>query len=653
MAGHRKTGKITVDGMTCTHCEQRIETAVKALDGVIKVYASAPLDEVSVTYDADRVGFDAIADAIRGAGYRVRGDGPGQAPPPAVPDAAPKAETATVLETAADTTRASLSARIAESKAAPVYRFLGLVAVVIALYLVLRYALGGYTFLPTVNQSMGYGLLFVVGLLTSLHCIAMCGGIALSQGISSREGQPEPAGGKRLLPSLLYNVGRVISYTVIGGIVGALGSLFSLSTALKGAMPIIAGAFMLFLGVRMLGIVPWLSRLRVRFPGIGEEKISTAAAGRGPFVVGLLNGLMPCGPLQTMQVYALGTGSWLAGAFSMFIFSAGTVPLMLGFGAISSFLSARFNRRMLKASGVLVAALGLLMFSRGLNLFGVALPSRPSTSGVAIAQIANGYQTVTTSVESGAYHPLIVQLGVPVRWTVTVKASDLNGCNNPMTIPQYGIRKQLVPGDNLIEFTPDREGNITYTCWMGMISSTIRVVPDVARLTALDIQKQARDIAALSRSRQGSAAGGGGGCCGGSIAPAFAGGRIPVDQIQVARMVGGIQTADIAVNDNGYTPAVVVVQRGIKTRIRFAAQKLSSCNYIVSFPDYNGALDLSRGQLETPPLDVSQDFIFQCGMGMLHGYVKVVDDIRNVDLRAVARQVAAFTPPGGGGCCGR
>ena len=58
-----------------------------------------------------------------------------------------------------------------------------------------------------------------------------------------------------------------------------------------------------------------------------------------PFIVGLLNGFMPCGPLQTMQLFALGTGSAFKGALSMLIFSLGTVPLMLTFGAISGFLS--------------------------------------------------------------------------------------------------------------------------------------------------------------------------------------------------------------------------------------------------------------------------------------------------------------------------
>ncbi len=144
----------------------------------------------------------------------------------------------------------------------PVYRFLGLIAVIAAVFLIIKYSVG-FTFLPSVSQSMGYGLIFVVGLLTSLHCIAMCGGIVLSQGIKKEDDEPQQASGSRLtrftaglLPSLLYNGGRVVSYTVIGGAVGALGSLFSLSTTLKGVMPIVAGAFMLFLGVRMLGIFP-------------------------------------------------------------------------------------------------------------------------------------------------------------------------------------------------------------------------------------------------------------------------------------------------------------------------------------------------------------------------------------------------------------
>jgi uncharacterized protein len=507
MAGTRATARLIVDGMSCSSCEQRIEKAVGALAGVHRVGAAAPLAEVMVYYDADLVSRAAICAAIVAAGYQVR-----------------------------DESTASSAATAARGKptSTGVYRFLGLIAVVAAVYIIIR-ATGGFTFLPTVTQSMGYGLIFVVGLFTSLHCIAMCGGIALSQGIKRTEeetavalgpetGGARPVGGlsNKLLPNLLYNGGRVLSYTIIGGIVGALGSLFSLSTVLKGAMPIIAGAFMLFLGIRMLGIFPALSRLKVRFPSLGGTRLRAAAGARGPFVVGLLSGLMPCGPLQTMQVYALGTGSFFAGALSMFLFSLGTVPLLLGFGAVSSFLSAKFNRRMVKASGVLVMALGLVMFTRGMSLFGVSLPSvaTVSSSGAAVAKVVGDHQEVRTTAEASAYHPFIVQKGIPVRWTVSVRAEDLNSCNGTLTVSRFGIRKQLAPGDNLIEFTPDQDGTIGYSCWMGMIRSSLRVVPDLTRLGAADTS--AASSAAPATGSVATAFGAGAasqGCCGASCSP--------------------------------------------------------------------------------------------------------------------------------------
>ena len=289
MSDKLSTTTIIVDGMSCSQCERRIEKAVGELGGVLEVKASAAISEVWVKYDPGRAALGSMYEAIRRAGYQVR---------------------ARTLET-------KTPALAKKTSGASIYRFLGLIAVVAALYLIIRYTVG-FTFLPAVSQSMGYGLIFVVGLLTSLHCVAMCGGIVLSQGVKKQEeeGDPQAVASQasasramgarppqfysRLVPSLLYNGGRVISYTIVGGIVGALGSLFSLSTALKGAMPILAGVFMLFLGVRMLGIFPWLSRLKIRLPGIAGRKFSAAAKGRGPFVVGLLSALMPCGPLQTM-----------------------------------------------------------------------------------------------------------------------------------------------------------------------------------------------------------------------------------------------------------------------------------------------------------------------------------------------------------------
>ncbi len=625
---------LAVDGMTCGSCERHVESSLLRLAGVSAAKASAPLSEVRVVFDATRVGIEAMENAIRETGYSVRARE--SAPPPA------------------------RGSQQGESRGFSVYRALGLVVVIAALFLIVKYTVG-FDFIPTVSQSMGLGLIFLVGLVTSLHCVAMCGGITLSQTIAAgRDGQPAPAApaagairSSRIMPAVLYNSGRVISYTIVGGIAGAAGSVFNLSAALKGVMPVVAGAFMLFLGVRMLGIFPWLSRLRISLPRLRRR--SGASVRRGPFIVGLANGLMPCGPLQTMQVYALGTGSAFAGALSMFVFSVGTVPLMLGFGAVSSFLSARFNKGMLKASGILVAVLGLVMFSRGMNLFGIGLPIPGADPvGSAVARIEEGVQYVSTTVDSGRYHPLIVQAGIPVRWTILAKAEDLNGCNNPVTVPAYGIRKQLSAGENLIEFTPDREGIIVYTCWMGMISSSIKVVADVSTVKAADLNLlEQSGVPSDLENGFTDGASTGAGCCSGASNPKFAGGRVPTDIIQPARLEGGIQVADIRVEASGYAPAVIVLQRGTRAKIRFIPESLNSCNSPVVFPEYQGGLDLLGGQLETPLLEISEDFTFECGMGMLHGYVKVVGDLASADLEAIRREVDAYRAASSGGCCGR
>jgi plastocyanin domain-containing protein len=73
---------------------------------------------------------------------------------------------------------------------------------------------------------------------------------------------------------------------------------------------------------------------------------------------------------------------------------------------------------------------------------------------------------------------------------------------------------------------------------------------------------------------------------------------------------------------------------------------------VIVFPEYQGQLDLSKGQLESPEFTAEQDFTFSCWMGMLNGYFKVVDDITKVDLNKIKTEIEANRPSGGGGCCG-
>ncbi|NLY43504.1 MAG: heavy metal transporter [Clostridiaceae bacterium] len=592
MAGDISKKSIKVEGMTCSSCELRIENALKKLPGVIDAKASLSRSSVFVTYDKNKVNLDAIVRAIEKMHYSV-----------------------------SSKTMEGLSGKKTLNKS----QLAGIGIVLLSFYLIVNNTVG-FNFIPEISQSMGYGLLFIVGLLTSFHCVAMCGGINLAQCISYKYDDTPKGRFSRLKPSFLYNAGRVVSYTFIGGIVGALGSVISFSGAAKGIVSIIAGIFMMVMGLNMLNIFPWLRKFSVRMPKIFGNKVYNNKNQYGPFYVGLLNGLMPCGPLQSMQIYALGTGSFTAGALSMFFFSVGTFPLMFGFGALTSFASGKFTNKLMKASAVLVMILGIVMINRGLSLSGIGIPTAPS--GISsIAKIEGDVQVVTTVLEPGSYSPIIVQKGIPVRWTIKAKEGSLNGCNNPVTIPKYNIEKKMVVGDNVIEFTPEEEGNILYTCWMGMISSHIKVVSDISEVTEEDLEElQNTDLYDTDDN---------------AVAD-------DVD-IGVARITGDSQEIIITVNEKGYSPAIVVLQKGIQAKIKFDVQQLDYCNAIVMFPEYNGQLDLTDGQIETPYLVPENDFTFRCWLGRLGGYVRIVEDINNVDLEKVKEEVQSFMPAGGFG----
>jgi len=170
----------------------------------------------------------------------------------------------------------------------------------------------------------------------------------------------------------------------------------------------------------------------------------------------------------------------------MFLFCAGTIPLMFALGAISSALTGvkgrAFSRRIMQVGAILVAALGLVMFSNGWNLSGFTDTSASSKtasgsgSNTLIPVIRNGEQIVNSTLQPNRYPAITVQQGIPVRWIIKAPPGSITGCNNRMIIREYGIQYAFEPGDNVIKFTPTKTGLFRYSCWMGMIQSTITVL---------------------------------------------------------------------------------------------------------------------------------------------------------------------------------
>jgi sulfite exporter TauE/SafE/copper chaperone CopZ len=454
----RKT--LQIEGMTCVGCENRIETKLRKTGGIISAKASYSTNTVRVTYHDDVISLREIKRAIESLDYKVKGN----------------SNTPSVKGDKTVSTKEKL---------------IDILTIFVILYILYMIAnkfglLNVFNVFPEAKAGMSFSVLFVIGILTSVHCVAMCGGINLSQCIPQKAENTGKGGINNFMPSILYNAGRVVSYTIIGGIVGALGSVVSFSGPAKGIVAIGASIFMVIMGINMLNIFPGLRRFNPRMPKIfarliGKEK---GVSKNRPFYVGLLNGLMPCGPLQAMQLYALSTGDPIKGALSMLVFSLGTVPLMFGLGALSSFLSKQFTAKMMQVSAVLVIVLGFAMFQTGMAVSGIQLPSFSvselfnfggSSKGVD-AVVENGIQIVTSEVYNGSYERITVKVGVPVRWTIHVGDGQLTGCNYRFEIKSLGIEYQLEEGDNVLEFTPTKTGKLSYNCWMGMIRSFVNVI---------------------------------------------------------------------------------------------------------------------------------------------------------------------------------
>ena len=318
--------------------------------------------------------------------------------------------------------------------------------------------------IPSIDDNITYGMLFLTGLLTSIHCISMCGAINLMTTFN-RENKVN------LKRPILYNLGRLLSYTLLGGIVGLIGSIISISETVNGLIIIFASVIMLLMSLNMLNIINFKLPRLISF----KSKVKTSNS----FIIGLLNGLMPCGPLQAMQVYALSTGSFIKGSISMFLFCLGTIPLMLGIGVIFNVVKGRKRVILNKVASVLILLLSVAMLFRGISTLGINYTALFNDYGNYTAStIYNDYQEVKINLSYGSYDDIIVQKGKKVRLIINVSKKYLTGCNNVLLINEFKIKKKLEEGENIIEFTPEKIGTYSMNCWMNMITNNIKVIDD-------------------------------------------------------------------------------------------------------------------------------------------------------------------------------
>jgi len=248
---------------------------------------------------------------------------------------------------------------------------LPLALVLIATFLLLQKA--GLTSFIT-GSDVSYGTAFLIGLIASVSsCLAVVGGLVLSlSATSAREG-----GTWRT--QALFHAGRFGGFFVLGGAVGLLGSSLQLGLTANIVLGILVALVMLILGVNLLDVFRFTKRLQITMPARFSRHLARGAKRHDHYLAPLLIGIgtffLPCGFTQSMQLYALSTGSFMQGALTMTVFALGTFPVLalLSFGSLN-IAHKPWKGIFFKTAGLVVIALALLTLLNALATAGVINP---------------------------------------------------------------------------------------------------------------------------------------------------------------------------------------------------------------------------------------------------------------------------------------
>lgn len=201
------------------------------------------------------------------------------------------------------------------------------------------------------------------------HCIGMCGGIVLAY--STIKIDPKSSKVSQSTAHLLYSFGRVFTYSILGAIFGALGGVVTFSNTANGVMLLVAGMAMVLAGLSLMGKIKFLTLIEHSFSSSPFyrnlfKKVLNSKSNSSFFILGMLNGLLPCGFVYFFAITAASTASPFYGALVMAIFGLSTIPAMFSLGFLASLSSAtNFRNMMVSLSSFAVIVYGVYTIYNG------------------------------------------------------------------------------------------------------------------------------------------------------------------------------------------------------------------------------------------------------------------------------------------------
>lgn len=455
---------IPIKGMHCQSCEILIGEELEALPDVRKADVSLKTKTATI-YANHSIPRSAVERAVQAAGYEIGYD-----------------------------------ERPLLNKNKRVYKDLAIGLLVVAVLILLfgKLGLSNATNVSTKGASIG-----LVGLMIGLTagfstCMALIGGLVL--GISSRHAEKHPTASpmQKFRPHLFFNLGRVISFVILGGVIGALGAAFQLKGSLLGLLTLAVGLVMLLLGLQLTELFPRLKGSitlpssigrRIGIKKHGEREYSHKDA----FVLGAATFFLPCGFTQAMQLYAVSTGSAVSGAIIMGMFALGTAPGLLSIGGLTSVVRGVFAQRFFRVVGVVVVMMALINVGNAYTLLGISRAFERSASTTQIQPAQSEEVTQPATAQQATSEPLVLTTTFKLRSDIspstfttkvgqkTVLEVDVKengeGCMSTIMIPGLDDTAQFLKGGKKIAltFTPKKAGTYQITCAMGVPRGTIKV----------------------------------------------------------------------------------------------------------------------------------------------------------------------------------
>jgi uncharacterized protein len=580
--------KITVPirGMHCHSCELLVEQNIKKIKGVVKVRAKQKSGLAEVYYENIQPTPLELSQAVKNAGYEVGN----------------KEKLPWFSKDWLD------------------YKDLFKAAVIlIVLYFTARFF--GLFNLNVNTSSTSLGIVLLVGLVAGVStCMAMVGGLVLGLSARHAELHPETTLFQKFKPHLFFNLGRIFGFTLLGGLIGLIGKALTPSANFLGVLTIIIGGVMIFLGLKLIEVFPALRDKTISLPAgiakiFGLHKETKTYSTKSALLTGALTFFLPCGFTQAMQLYAVSSGSFLKGAAIMSFFAIGTAPGLLSVGGLSSIFKGNKARVFYMIAGLAVIGFGWFNISNGSQLI--------STGRTTINNSDNnqtGVQIIRMTQDAYGYKPnsFTVEKGRPVKWIIN--STTPFSCAASIVMPAYNISQGLKAGENIIEFTPTKTGEIPFTCSMGMYRGKF-IVTDSRQTSG--IQKTYASTNDPNANTLGSA----GGCgCGGGSKPFIPNNSDP-SQPQILNNEQTIKATYTLKDD--LQPNTFTVKKDLLVNFEVSvSDNGQGCMSTIMIPGlYSSPQYLKQGDnlvMKFTP-DKTGDYQITCAMGVPRGLIKVID----------------------------